>query len=143
MSTRVIAVLVTLFFLACGVAAIVRVRQFWSDDPKYREPQRWWIWSDDLWVAYHRGVAFGALLACVGFPLIGVIVAIWPTHDALADAPHGLLIAALVVWGGSLLGIATTVVLSRPKFLIPPMLRDDPNLLTLGWRSLAGKPGRT
>jgi hypothetical protein len=43
----------------------------------------------------------------------------------------------------SLLGMFSTAVFARPKCLIAPMLREDPSLVTVWFRTLTGRHRQT
>jgi hypothetical protein len=143
MSTRVLSIVLGLFFLALGVGSVLRARQFWSGDPKYRERQAWWSGSEETWLALHRTVVFGAVFGCLGIPLMALFGAIWPPPDHLEHAPRWFAIAGLVTLAVSLLGMFSTAVFARPKCLIPPMLREDPSLVTVWFRTLTGRHRQT
>jgi hypothetical protein len=88
--------------------------------------------------ATSRGVTRGIIGLWTGVGFIGagtVAVAFMPATPHRANPA---LVTALVLYGLGLIGIALNVTIiwfSRPRFLVPPHMRDEEGLFTMWWTS--------
>ena len=90
-------------------------------EPVQLEPPRWWLWGELLWRAWQR-------VDLVSWLLWILIAGIAASHlVGLSDDVRKYVFGGA---GSILLALAvSTVVLARPKALIPTRLRKDPNLI--------------
>jgi hypothetical protein len=89
--------------------------------------------------ATSRGVTRGLLGLWSGLAFLGagtIAVALLPSGTTGQASPD--LVTAIVLYGLGLLGIALNVAIvwfNRPRFLVPPHLRDEDGLVTAWWKN--------
>ena len=117
------------------VLALVRLPGYWRGD--WSQPKRaapWWLWGQPLWEGWRRSYPVGAIgapglfLGYLGMLLDG-------TDVGTVTVSVG---AVLLLVGGVLM--VTVVFWNRPRWVVPPSLRDEPGAMRLWWSTRRGMP---
>jgi len=124
---------VGLVVLGCLVPQWLRL---WRHEPSlFDKPVLYWIWGEAAWRAARRAAVVGMSL---GLPFIAACLDLALTASSrgiVFDVARGVIISlSIAIW----LVVIATGVFNRPKLLVPPHLRDEPNLI----RDLMGQKRR-
>jgi hypothetical protein len=123
---------------------LVRMRQIWSgEDLSMQElgTSQWWPLGAALRRGFIRGIAVG-VVTCAALVLCLVFVGIAEhTSGSVSSAANSAGIAALLVIVVLILVNASITLFNRPRFAVPPPLRDEPGALALWWRGRHHRAG--
>jgi hypothetical protein len=125
--------------LVGGALAARNLPRLWRNEIRsFDRMQAWWPLGMALWRGWVRGMPLAFFAGC--FLLVAVIVGAFVPQDSDSEgfaAPAWYVIPVLGTFFMSLVLFFSVVLVNRPRFVVPPHLRDQPGALK-EW--LRGKP---
>lgn len=136
-----LAVLICVFFVGLGIWVMPRV---WRDElaPGGEHAPGWWPWGEALWQGGRRVVPLSPAAFAVGL-VFGLGSAYVPEQpEGPFVRPYWAVIPFLGALGLVFALALAVVFLNRPKFIVPPHLREHPGALAAwlaDWRRFRAK----
>jgi hypothetical protein len=127
-------------FFTLAIAATYRLPRYWRGEISViPSMSRWWPFGGPLLRAWERSMpaAFAAGWSLIVAFLTGWLAAVGKRTDSqpLRDLAY-VGIAAIAVFFLSLFVVATVVLINRPKFIVPPHLRQQPGAVQEWFRAI-------
>ena len=140
----IVQAIVLILLLALMFGASLRMLRVWRDSNTseriFKTMRSWWFWGDPLLRGWIRALPVGLI---GGWLLVDSMIAAAALATETITSGVGFGILTLLVIGlfVSLGMVATIMLFNRPRFAVPPHLRDQPGAVA-EWRGSGSRRRR-
>jgi hypothetical protein len=137
------AIALTLLLLVM-LGASLRLLSIWRNSQMseriFKRMSSWWLWGDPLLRGWVRALAVGLI---GGWLLVASMIAagLLATETVTSSVGFGFLTLLVIGLFVSLGMVATIMLFNRPRFAVPPHLRDQPGAVA-EWRGSGSRRHR-
>jgi hypothetical protein len=137
------AIALTLLLLLMFGASL-RLLNIWRNSQMseriFKRMRSWWLWGDPLLRGWVRALAVGLI---GGWLLVAstIAAALLATETVTSSVGFGFLTLLVIGLFVSLGMVATIMLFNRPRFAVPPHLRDQPGAVA-EWRASGSRRRR-